>query len=106
MVHDDDAIKLANVTEQYNTTYNARTHSTLLTVPLSDSQGLRTQFAVQSVTPDANDPISATVSLKFVPCQQKYTVKERNIRNVFLLHTVHSRFNCGFQTRLCSCHVG
>jgi len=36
MVHVDDAIKPANVTVQYNTIYNVRTHSTLLTVPLSD----------------------------------------------------------------------
>jgi hypothetical protein len=36
MVHVDDAIKLANVTVQYNTIYNARTHSILLAVPLSD----------------------------------------------------------------------
>lgn len=35
-VHVDDVIKLANVTVQYNTIYNARTHSTLLTMPLSD----------------------------------------------------------------------
>jgi len=75
MVHVDDAIKLDNVTVQYHTIYNVRTYSTLLTVPLSDSKALRTQFAVQSATPGGNYSLSATVLVTSVRCQQKYTAK-------------------------------